>query len=379
MKKLLKKTAAVQLEKQALQYCSLKPVQQRILSVGMNHERAALILTNATKWVNGTNLHYYFFDKKTDGAFVKKGNGSKVWKTYVGDKAQMDVVRNAFKIWKSIGIGLTFTEVTSREEAEIRIGFMEDDGSWSYIGREVLQQPLNARTMNFGWNIATPDKHNGIDTAIHEIGHSLGFPHEHQNPFSGIVWDEEAVYKSLAAPPNNWDRETTFDNIIKKLPTNEVNGSTWDPNSIMHYPFEAGLIKKPTKYTHGLFPAGGLSKNDIKWAKHFYPATNKAATKVAETMTSYEIHVGNTEQQDFQFAPTETKNYNIQTFGNVDTVIVVFEDKGKNNLQYISGDDSSGQGKSSAIKTKLFRGKTYIIKVRVYYKSPQEKAALMIW
>ena len=53
--------------------------------------------------------------------------------------------------------------------------------------------------MNFGWDLTQPGE---IDTAIHEIGHTLGFPHEHQNPHAGIVWDEEAVYAALAQPPN---------------------------------------------------------------------------------------------------------------------------------------------------------------------------------
>ena len=245
-------------------YCSNPKMTPKPLPEGISDQRAKLILTNVTKWVNGTTLHYYFFDKKTDGEWVKYTDGTKEWKPWKGTPAQLEVVRKAFNIWKKLGVGLDFVEVKNREEAEIRVGFMDDDGSWSYVGREVLGQKVNARTMNFGWNIAVSDPHNGIDTAVHEIGHTLGLQHEHQNPFAGIVWDEEAVYASLGAPPNSWDRETTFENIIKKLDKKEVNGSNWDPDSVMHYPFEAGLIKKPVKYAIGLEPAGGLSVQDIR-------------------------------------------------------------------------------------------------------------------
>jgi hypothetical protein len=294
-------------------YCSNPKVIPKALPEGINKERAKLILTNVTKWVNGTTLHYYFFDKKTDGMEVEFADGTKEFVSWKGTPAQMNVVRKAFGIWKKLGIGLEFKEVRNREEAEIRIGFMEGDGSWSYVGRQILNQKVNDRTMNFGWDIAVPDPHNGIDTAVHEIGHTLGLQHEHQNPFAGIVWDEEAVYASLGAPPNSWDRETTFENIIKKLDKKEVNGSHWDPNSIMHYPFDAGLIKKPKQYAAGLMPAGGLSEQDRKYALGFYPATNPNKDIVVAELQSCEIEAKNSEQQNFIFKPTLTRYYNIQT------------------------------------------------------------------
>ena len=128
------------------------------------------------------------------------------------------------------------------------------------IGRDVLDIGGNQRTMNFGWDLTRPAQE--IDTAVHEIGHTLGFPHEHQNPNAGIVWDEEAVYAALAKPPNSWDRDTTFHNIIRKIEPDTVQGSNWDPNSIMHYPFEAGPDQGARAVPTGLDPAGGLSERD---------------------------------------------------------------------------------------------------------------------
>lgn len=336
-----------------------------------------MIVKNSNKWVNGTVLHYYFFDKATDGANL---DGTQTWKTWKGGKKQMDVVRKAFGVWKQIGIGLEFKEVKNREEAEIRIGFMEDDGSWSYVGRDVLKQPTNDRTMNFGWDIAIGSGHNGIDTVIHEIGHTLGFPHEHQNPYAGIKWDEEAVYRTLGNPPNSWPRETTFHNIIRKISTEEVSGSRWDANSVMHYPFEPGLILEPAKYNAtGIKPAGGLSKQDIKYAKVFYPPMSKSNFTEIVPMTSFDIDVKNSEQKNFQFTPTESKLYNIQTFGNLDTVIVLFEEADNKELQYVSGDDNGGTDKNAVMKVRMTRGRKYVIKARVYYKNPKEKTAIMVW
>ena len=62
---------------------------------------------------------------------------------------------------------------------------------------------------------------------------AIGMEHEHQNPFAGIVWHEQAVYDSLAKPPNSWDHATTFHNILEKLTPQQVQGSAWDPDSIM--------------------------------------------------------------------------------------------------------------------------------------------------
>ncbi|MEO6733511.1 MAG: M12 family metallopeptidase, partial [Ferruginibacter sp.] len=378
IKKGTKTTPATVTAPSGIRYCSNPKMPARELPAGISNERARAILNNVAKWVNGTTLHYYFFDKSTDGEEVKFTNGTKKFISWKGTPAQMDVVRKAFGIWKKIGVGLIFEEVKNREDAEIRIGFMQGDGSWSYVGRGVLNQKVNDRTMNFGWNIAVPDPHNGIDTAVHEIGHTLGLQHEHQNPFAGIVWDEEAVYASLGAPPNNWDRETTFHNIIKKLDKKEVNGSNWDPDSIMHYPFEAGLIEKPAQYSQGLEPAGGLSKQDSKYALEFYPATNPNKDIVVTEGIKYEIPVKNAEQQNYIFKPTVTKYYQIQTLGKLDTVMVLSEKLAGNKLQYLSGDDNSGTDDNAMIKIKLFRGKTYVIKLKVYYKASKTKTYLLV-
>src|SRR5262249_13757272 len=114
-----------------------------------------------------------------------------------------------------------------------------DDGSWSYIGTDILKYQDLGRTMNYGWDLTTIWGH---ATALHEIGHTLGLPHEHQNPGAGIVWNEPKVYAYFSGPPDNWDHDTIFSNIIKKLRESDVEGSRWDPQSIMHYPFEPGLI-----------------------------------------------------------------------------------------------------------------------------------------
>ena len=181
-------------------YCAVPEVPQPQLDPNMAPPRFELITLFRKKWVNGTVLRYYFFDEESDGEFVQSSGGAQEWRSWVGPEEQRDVVRRAFQTWKDVGIGVSFQEVASRDEAEIRIGFVRGDGSWSYVGRDLIDLNLsvNERTMNFGWDLTRSPAE--LDTAIHEIGHTLGFPHEHQNPNAGIVWNEETLDRFLEDP-----------------------------------------------------------------------------------------------------------------------------------------------------------------------------------
>ena len=333
-------------------HCALRVQAVPVLSPDLTPGRASAIRLIRAKWVNGTVLHYHFLG---------------------GPSAQQQAVRDAFAEWKQLGIGLDFVEVHDASEAEVRVAFA-DDGSWSYVGRDVLGINTTEPTMNFGWDL-TDDY--GHTTALHEIGHTIGLPHEHQNPFAGLVWDEQAVYTYFAGAPNNWPHDQTFENVLRKLDASEVEGSRWDANSVMEYWFPAGLIKKPAKYAQGLNPAGGLSAADKKWVKTWYPAL-KVTTPTLKPFVSARLSLKPGQQVDYVIEPDATRTYVLGTFGKADTVMVLFEEV-NGELRYVTGDDDSGTDRNAQITAKMFQGRKYVVRLRLYWAGGSGDTAIMYW
>lgn len=380
MAKILKKKQkakshqAPQVSSGPFNYCEMMPSAPPTFASDISGQRLQAIVVLASKWANGTVIQYYFFtDAKKDGQWVVLADGTKEWRTWVAVEDQRKIVRDAFAQWKKLGIGLNFSETTDRSEAEVRIGFMQGDGSWSYVGRDVLKQKQDARTMNFGWDLRLQS-----DTALHEIGHTLGLPHEHQNPNAGIVWNEEAVYAELAAPPNQWPRDKTFHNIIRKIQPDTVQGSSWDPDSVMHYPFRANLIHAPAPYdVKGIDPAGSLSGRDVSWIKTFYPDGAEQFRKLVAGQ-SQALNVPDGQQANFEFTPAASRKYKVQTFGTCDTQIVVFEEVA-GVWRYLTADDDSGEDRNALINTKLRQGRRYAIRIRLKFSAGTDSPSAMVW
>lgn len=159
-------------------------------------------------------------------------------------------------------------EFVNSGDAEIRIAFDQNDGSWSYIARDALDVPQNEPTMNYGWLTPETEDAEYSRVVLHEFGHALGAIHEHQNPSAGIPWNKEAVYKYFMGPPNRWTKEQIDHNLFERYSETITNFTTFDETSIMLYPI-------PAEFTTTGVAIGGrnnsLSAKDKAFMQDQYP------------------------------------------------------------------------------------------------------------
>ena len=164
-----------------------------------------------------------------------------------GEESLRARVRAVAKEWEKVAnLSLQFVDSGS---ADVRIAFVQGNGSWSYLGTVCRTIPESEPTMNFGWLTPASDEAELRRVVLHEFGHAIGLIHEHQNPQRGIAWNKPAVIADLSGPPNNWDEATIENNMFKFYGKDAVIASDTDPRSIMMYPI-------PKSWTLDGFSAG---------------------------------------------------------------------------------------------------------------------------
>ena len=223
-------------------------------------------------WPAYTEIFVTFTDKdpsiiRTDIASMKTTNGPPdPLQIYFSKNTTIPIPKAIEKIVKEriepiVNLKFTFTDLdgVKGQKNHVRISFDSDGGSWSLVGTDAVG--YEGATMNLGWF--------DVSTVMHEFGHVMGMIHEHQNPRGDTIkWNDKAVYE-WADQTQGWTHKQTDTNIINKYAINQINGSKFDPLSIMLYFFPANL----TTNNEGTSQNLRLSGDDALWLNKTYPGS----------------------------------------------------------------------------------------------------------
>ncbi len=207
-----------------------------------------MAVARAKQWPPGTTLRCRFLD---------------------GTPRMRKKVRDTVRTWMRHA-HVRFTWVKAGE-AEIRVSFFADEGSWSAVGRDALDPrafPADAATLNLGWVRDDSDPTEDRAVILHEFGHALGCVHEHQSPTFDRTWNEAAVLRYFAGPPNRWSPTEIRANVLERHSPQGIVATAFDPKSIMLYWFDAALFSDGLGATN---ENTRLSRADIAHIKALYP------------------------------------------------------------------------------------------------------------
>ena len=73
-----------------------------------------------------------------------------------------------------------------------------------------------------------------------------------------------------------------------------------------------------------------------------------------------------------------SRNYTLQTYGQMDTLMVLFEMR-DGESEFIGGDDDSGQDFNAKIIARLQRSRQYLVWKRLYYAMVQGNGAIVLY
>jgi Astacin (Peptidase family M12A) len=232
--------------------------------------------STAKKWPNG-KIYY-----TTDSNF--KGSGTN------GETFFKNALEQAISTWEN-AVGLEFIPRTNQSNyikfSTTPIGTSTTACGVSYYGMVGGEQNLYVNASHSETSTANCDIKR---TLVHEMGHALGFLHEHQRPDRDIYLD---LSETVSSANDYFKFETN--NVLLNVPYNVL--------SIMHY--FSGQAINPTTKKSGLLRADKINSGTINRANSLHPIDVEMAKKFyfgnVETVNPFFhgavwINFGNTNQ-----------------------------------------------------------------------------------
>ncbi len=271
--------------------------------------------------VPGTYLGNTSRDLRQSGVILtgKKFTNGSTLKVAFGAAPEIVIekTKQRFRYAESL-VNLKLEFVSDWSAANIRVGFVQGDGSWSYLGTDNLAIRAGERTMNLGW-LAPDTKDAEYDrVVVHEVFHMFGMPHEHQHPQGGIPWDIPKVYEYYGGPPNHWSKEEIDHNVLRRYSETITQYTEFDRESIMAYPVSNSLTIGDWWIGWNTRP----SARDIEFLAQQYPkpAEPKKPEPEIPAMSYYKLgKVAGSVDKKYRVTKEDPKTRTVRTLGVIGT------------------------------------------------------------